>query len=218
MKKCNECDEYTCGAQGSDNVSQTRGNMKSFDSGAVREDKTGKGRMDLLPMCALIRLSKHYEAGTAAHGERNWEKGIPMHSFLDSALRHLAKYMDGQTDEDHLCAAAWNILGAMWTEEKRPEMQDIPTRPHESHGTVPPLASDTGVGTTIPPETEGQEDAREKLGGVCSCWEERSDWYVSGGAVCTGTREQDPCSCGGDRTKCDFYPEVRAKALKEHAK
>lgn len=102
--------------------------MHKFDTGALREDKTGKGRCDLLPMCALLRLSKHYEAGTAEHGERNWEKGLPMHSFLDSAIRHIFKYMDGQTDEDHLCAAAWNILGAMWTEEKKPEMMDIPTR------------------------------------------------------------------------------------------
>ena len=102
--------------------------MQVFDTGAVREDKTGKGRCDLLPMCALLRLSKHYEAGSTDHGERNWEKGIPMHSFMDSAIRHLFKYMDGQNDEDHLCAAAWNILGAMWTEEKKPEMQDIPTR------------------------------------------------------------------------------------------
>jgi N6-adenosine-specific RNA methylase IME4 len=29
MKKCNECNEYTCGAQGSDNVSETCGNMGS---------------------------------------------------------------------------------------------------------------------------------------------------------------------------------------------
>ena len=30
--------------------------------------------------------------------------------------------------------------------------------------------------------------------------------------VCWGTRECDECNCGGDRTKCDFYPEVREKA------
>ena len=30
---------------------------------------------------------------------------------------------------------------------------------------------------------------------------------------CNGTRERDECSCGGDRTKCDFYPKVREKAL-----
>ena len=32
--------------------------------------------------------------------------------------------------------------------------------------------------------------------------------------VCNGTREQDVCSCGGDRTKCDFYLEVRQKENK----
>jgi hypothetical protein len=33
--------------------------------------------------------------------------------------------------------------------------------------------------------------------------------------VCNGTKELDVCRCGGDCTKCDFYPEVREKALKE---
>jgi hypothetical protein len=32
--------------------------------------------------------------------------------------------------------------------------------------------------------------------------------------VCGGTKEMDECSCGGDVMKCDFYPEVRAKAKK----
>lgn len=132
MKNCKECDDFMCGGQGSDNISATCGSttreFKDFGTGAIREDKTGKGRCDLLPPCALIRLSKHFEKGATDHGERNWEKGIPMHSFLDSALRHLFKYLDGMDDEDHLCAAAWNIICAMWTEEKHPEMQDIPTR------------------------------------------------------------------------------------------
>jgi hypothetical protein len=30
---------------------------------------------------------------------------------------------------------------------------------------------------------------------------------------CNGTREQDYCTCGGDRSKCDFYEDVRAKAV-----
>lgn len=109
--------------------------MVDYTTGAVR-DTGGKGRMDLLPMCALIRISRHMEdaimpdpnTGASHYTERNWEKGLPMHSMIDSAFRHLAKYVDGQTDEDHLCAAATNLLMAMWTEEKHPEMQDIPTR------------------------------------------------------------------------------------------
>ena len=101
--------------------------MHKFDTGAVR-DTGGKGRMDLLPVCSLLRISKHMEDALTHYPERNWEKGLPMHSMLDSAMRHLAKYMDGWTDEDHLCAAATNLLMAMWTEEKKPEMMDIPTR------------------------------------------------------------------------------------------
>jgi len=107
--------------------------MKDYQTGAVR-DTGGKGRMDLLPMCALIRISKHMEdaikpdpeTGKPHYPERNWEKGLPIHTMIDSAMRHLAKYVDGQTDEDHLCAAATNLLMALWTEEKRWDMVDIP--------------------------------------------------------------------------------------------
>ena len=109
--------------------------MESFKTGAVR-DVGGKGRMDLLPWCAIIRVSKHMEdaispdpeTGVPHYPERNWERGLPMHSMINSAARHLAKYQMGLTDEDHLCAAATNLLMAMWTEENMPEMQDIPSR------------------------------------------------------------------------------------------
>lgn len=32
--------------------------------------------------------------------------------------------------------------------------------------------------------------------------------------VCWGTKETDECSCNGDRTKCNFYPEVRKRQEK----
>lgn len=32
---------------------------------------------------------------------------------------------------------------------------------------------------------------------------------------CIGTKDQDECSCKGDRTRCDFYPGIREKAIKE---
>lgn len=98
-----------------------------YPTGAVR-DTGGKGRMDLLPWSALLRVSRHVENSLADHEERNWERGLPMHCFLDSAFRHMAKYMEGWDDEDHLAAAATNLLMAMWTEEHLPEMQDIPPR------------------------------------------------------------------------------------------
>lgn len=102
--------------------------MTKFDTGAVR-DTGGKGRCDLLPHSALLRVARHMENSLADHEERNWEMGLPMHCFLDSAMRHVFKYMDGMTDEDHLAAAATNLLMALWTEDHLPAMQDIPTRP-----------------------------------------------------------------------------------------
>jgi hypothetical protein len=104
------------------------GERTTFESGAVRDMHEGKGRFDLIPMCVLIRLAKHYENGCIKYGEHNWEKGIPAHSFADSAMRHFVKYMDGQNDEDHLIAAIWNLFGLAWTEEKKPELIDIPSR------------------------------------------------------------------------------------------
>lgn len=104
------------------------GERTVFPTGSVRDMHEGKGRMDLLPMCVLLRLARHYEAGSKKYGDRNWEKGIPCHSFADSAMRHLVKYMDGQKDEDHLIAAIWNLCGLAWTEEKHPDLMDIPAR------------------------------------------------------------------------------------------
>ena len=49
-------------------------------------------------------------------------------SLPDSAFRHLVKYLDGYTDEDHLIAAIWNLCGLAWTEQKHPELMDIPAR------------------------------------------------------------------------------------------
>lgn len=168
--------------------------MIDYTTGAVR-DTGGKGRMDLLPMCALIRISKHMEdaiapdpeTGVPHYPERNWERGLPMHSMIDSAFRHLAKYVDGQTDEDHLCAAATNLLMAMWTEEKHPEMQDIPTR------------SGAWEISTKP---------KQKKPKLCDC-------YNKEGHRCNGTKEQDPCNCGGDMRLCDFYEHIRKEAEDE---
>ena len=102
------------------------GQRTDFGTGAVRDMHTGKGRMDLLPWEAIMEVSKHCEEGALKYGERNVDKGIPVHSFLDSGFRHLAKYMEGWTDEPHLRAAAWNIIWAIQTLHDHPDLQDIP--------------------------------------------------------------------------------------------
>lgn len=108
------------------------GDRTSFQTGAVRDMHAGKGRMDLLPWNAIMQVSKHCEAGAQKYGEHNVDKGIPVHSLMDSGIRHAAKHMTGQVDEPHLVAACWNMLWALEMELTRPDMADVPwtrTRP-----------------------------------------------------------------------------------------
>lgn len=104
------------------------GERTSFKTGAVRDMHEGKGDMASMPWESILRLSKHYEAGAKKYRRWNYRAGIPLSSYIDSACRHLAKYQCGCDEEDHLAAAAFNILGAMLVEEKMPELMDIPTR------------------------------------------------------------------------------------------
>lgn len=51
----------------------------------------------------------------------------------------------------------------------------------------------------------------------CNCWEEKEviigyyhDYPMKKvKQICNGTREREECSCDGDESKCNFYPEKR---------
>lgn len=98
------------------------------NTGFVRDTHAGKGRMDLLPWHAVIEVSQHCEEGALKYGERNIDKGAPLHSLLDSGARHLAKYIAGEDDEDHLRAACWNLLWALEQRTTHPELNDMPRK------------------------------------------------------------------------------------------
>jgi hypothetical protein len=48
---------------------------------------------------------------------------------------------------------------------------------------------------------------------ICKCYRAEKNFLGKVG-VCWGTAERDACSCGGDKSKCDFYPSVREKEKK----
>lgn len=114
------------------------GTRQEFKTGAVRDIQAGKGRFDLISPLALKRLAGVYERGAVKYGDRNYEKGIPLCRFLDSAERHLNDYKEGKRDEDHMAQALWNICAFIHTEEMiyrgllPKELDDLPNYINQS--------------------------------------------------------------------------------------
>lgn len=76
----------------------------------------------------LLEVAKHFEAGATKYGEYNWQKGIPTHCYIDSAVRHYLKFLRGDKDEPHDRAFVWNILCCIWTCKHKPELNDYPRK------------------------------------------------------------------------------------------
>lgn len=91
--------------------------MQTFSTGSIRQNKTGKGRYDLIPLEGIRALALHYEQGAIAHGDRNWERGQPLSVFKNSLTRHACQVGYDFT-EDHAAAVAWNAFGYITTCER----------------------------------------------------------------------------------------------------
>lgn len=76
------------------------------------------------PYDMFLEVAIHFEQGALKYGENNWQKGIPVHCYIDSAVRHYLKHRRGDTDEPHNRAFVWNLLCAMWTCKNKPELNE----------------------------------------------------------------------------------------------
>jgi len=93
-----------------------------YPSGATRSADAEDVRFDLIPACALMRLAARYAIGSKAHGDRNWEGGMPSGVVLNHLERHLNLWKSGDRSDDHLAAAAWGCFALMFYEARRPEV------------------------------------------------------------------------------------------------
>jgi hypothetical protein len=67
------------------------------------------------PITAMfLEVAKHFEEGAKKYGESNWQKGIPVHCYIDSAVRHYLKWLRGDKDEPHDRAFVWNLMCCIW--------------------------------------------------------------------------------------------------------
>jgi len=95
-------------------------------------DNSEKNTPINFPFKTLINLTIHFENGAKKYKSRNWEMGMPLSVYFNSAFRHIVKYIAEQMDEEHLVAAIWNIVclqqTKIWIENKYlPEkLNDIP--------------------------------------------------------------------------------------------
>jgi len=94
------------------------GERQEFTTGAVRDTQQDKPRFDLIPPHALKRVAEVYTRGAIKYDEWNWFKGIPFQRCLASCMRHVESFRRGETDEDHLAQAVFNLLAIM-------EFQDV---------------------------------------------------------------------------------------------
>jgi hypothetical protein len=81
-------------------------------------------RLDLMMAndVAMRRIGETYGEGSLKYGDDNWKKGFPRSVMISHCLEHIRLYMAGNTDEDHLAHAAWNLMSQMWFDEKKPEL------------------------------------------------------------------------------------------------
>ena len=95
-------------------------------------DKIYKAISEIASVCyddtptMILDLSMHFKECLKKYPERNWEKGLPTHSFIDSGVRHLMKIARGDQDEPHVRALIWNLLAVVWNDENKPQCVDLP--------------------------------------------------------------------------------------------
>ncbi len=93
------------------------GARQEFKSGAVRDVSYDKPRPDLISPFFMERLGRHLGQGAKKYSAWNWAKGIPNSRCYESLMRHLTQFAKGDTDEDHLAAAACNLMFMIHNEE-----------------------------------------------------------------------------------------------------
>lgn len=72
-------------------------------------------------LCTIfLEVAKHFEEGAKKYGENNWQKGLPVSCYIDSAVRHYLKWLRGDKDEPHDRAFMWNLMCCIWEVDYSP--------------------------------------------------------------------------------------------------
>lgn len=106
--------------------SSRNGNITKFETGAIRDTNEGKeDYIETISWLAMRAYAKYMTAKASVYGPGNWRKGIPDEFYERSMMRHIQKYLANKYDnanlepnEDHLCAALFNLFGLIHSREQ----------------------------------------------------------------------------------------------------
>lgn len=85
----------------------------------LREDKSQKPDFTYVGVMygAFSRVLGRFQMGERKYARLNWRNCEDPQTYKESAIRHFNQYLNNQTEEDHLGAAAANILILLDLEE-----------------------------------------------------------------------------------------------------
>lgn len=104
-----------------DFIVKDSGKRVNYKSGMRRDTTEGKPMYNLIDKTFLYRLAVHLAKGAEKYGKDNWKLASSqeeLERFEESALRHMMQWLNGDTDEDHMSAIAFNIASAEYVKEK----------------------------------------------------------------------------------------------------
>ena len=99
-------------------------NALHFFADGAYDDRNNENRTSTQNYATmLLEVAKHFEEGAKKYGENNWQKGIPVNCYIDSAIRHYIEWLRGDKVEPHDRAFVWNLMCCIWEVDYHKEEQ-----------------------------------------------------------------------------------------------
>jgi hypothetical protein len=95
------------------------GQTRVYDSGAQRDGDANKPYTHSIQPYTRLRFGYHMRMGARKYGDKNYLKGFPDESIIESADRHWTKIMAGDMSEDNISAMLFAIQLLMLNQEKK---------------------------------------------------------------------------------------------------
>lgn len=102
-------------------ITKDSGKRLEFKGGMKRDIADDKPDYTLVWNPFLLRIVQLLGRGLVKYGRNNWMKAEgqeELDRFKQSALRHLYQYLNDETDEDHMAAVCFNLMGAEYVKSK----------------------------------------------------------------------------------------------------